>query len=671
MQRPGRTHRLAEAYARLRAPDPAARAQFEAVHGEAEAAGDERACLLCAAGQLLSVATDYADFRGLALWLRRFEQGCAAWASAESAIDRLRIDSAWVTWPSLDHRIAWDDSGPRAAAVRLREALTDGVEMPADERMLHFKMLIDYHSQQHEVETIGRLAALAQEHLHHAQVSPVWHGLWWWLMTLNHEYFGDAGAAREAFERAMAVTAAHDLKRLRFELLCIDMSSALKSDDLARAERISTDLDRLRPSVRAGRVPHGLRAQALFLMRKGELGAALARMDLLLGICADVEVPERDRGAYWVQRSYCLSGLGRHGEAIATLRAIRPQQKGSQGELLQVIETLAEAVEAIDRAPESAQQLVKRAMHEAARLNWTRFLLPLPALASRVAAMALDGGVETEFVTAAIRERRLVPVDRSREDWPWRLRLYGLGKLRIVRDGEPLRRGEAKAPRKPLELLGALVAHGGEAVGSDVLIDALWPSLEANAPRASLEMAVSRLRKLLDVPDAVLVADGAVSLNKALVWCDVAAFEHAVDRAQQPGSFRGAASPHANLDAWAERALSLYRGRLLGDEELDGHLLTLRERLALKFFRLMTDHGACLEACGDWRSAVALYERLLALDMLCEPFYRALMRCQLQLGERSEALRSFRRCRELLSRVLGTQPTAETLALYGTISAGD
>ena len=40
------------------------------------------------------------------------------------------------------------------------------------------------------------------------------------------------------------------------------------------------------------------------------------------------------------------------------------------------------------------------------------------------------------------------------------------------------------------------------------------------------------------------------------------------------------------------------------------------------------------------------------------------MRAHLALGEQAEALRVYRRCRDLLASVLGTTPNAATQALY-------
>lgn len=86
--------------------------------------------------------------------------------------------------------------------------------------------------------------------------------------------------------------------------------------------------------------------------------------------------------------------------------------------------------------------------------------------------------------------------------WPWPLRIYALGRFALQRDGITLA-VEGKAQKKPLELLRVLVAHGATQAGqgADVreLVELLWPDLEANAPKASFDMTLMRLRKLLQV----------------------------------------------------------------------------------------------------------------------------------------------------------------------------
>jgi DNA-binding SARP family transcriptional activator len=52
------------------------------------------------------------------------------------------------------------------------------------------------------------------------------------------------------------------------------------------------------------------------------------------------------------------------------------------------------------------------------------------------------------------------------------------------------------------------------------------------------------------------------------------------------------------------------------------------------------------------------------VDNLAEELYRRLILCLQVKGERAEALRVYRGCRDMLSVVLGVQPTLETQTLY-------
>ena len=70
------------------------------------------------------------------------------------------------------------------------------------------------------------------------------------------------------------------------------------------------------------------------------------------------------------------------------------------------------------------------------------------------------------------------------------------------------------------------------------------------------------------------------------------------------------------------------------------------------------------EGAQRWQQAAGIYRRGIELDNLTESLYRGLMICHRDMGDHAEALHVYRRCRELLSIVLGVQPTAETQAVY-------
>jgi two-component SAPR family response regulator len=221
----------------------------------------------------------------------------------------------------------------------------------------------------------------------------------------------------------------------------------------------------------------------------------------------------------------------------------------------------------------------------------------------------------------------------------------------MLRDGEPVV-SKGKAQKKPLELLKALVAHGGRNVDAAMLTALVWPEAEGDDAKASFDSNLYRLRKLLAVDGALVLAEGKLSLNPGVIWLDTWGFEHALD-ADPP-----------RVDA----ALALYRGPFLGLEAAEPWMLPLRDRLQARLSRAVLAAGQQHEDRREYGAARALYQRALELDNLAEAIYRRLMICQREEGDAAGALTTYRRCRELLSIVLGRKPAAETEAVRATLA---
>jgi DNA-binding SARP family transcriptional activator len=225
-----------------------------------------------------------------------------------------------------------------------------------------------------------------------------------------------------------------------------------------------------------------------------------------------------------------------------------------------------------------------------------------------------------------------------------------LGEFVVHRDGEPLA-SKGKAQKRPLDMLKALVALGGRNVDASVLTAQLWPDAEGDDAKTSFDSGLYRLRKLLAVDGALTLAEGKLSLNSTTVSLDVWSVEHALD----------ATPPDV------EAALAIYRGHFLGLEAPAPWAMPLRDRLQARLARAVLARGQALEAHQDFAAARVLYERALELDNLAEAIYRRLMVCQRELGDPNGALTTYRRCRELLSIVLGRKPAAETEAIRASL----
>jgi LuxR family maltose regulon positive regulatory protein len=218
-----------------------------------------------------------------------------------------------------------------------------------------------------------------------------------------------------------------------------------------------------------------------------------------------------------------------------------------------------------------------------------------------------------------------------------------------------------RAERKPLELLQALIAFGATEVGTEALIDALWPDSEGDAGYHALESTLYRLRQLLGAPDAIRLAGGKLSLDRRQFWVDLWEFERELHASRQCG---------ADVSALLVRTRQLYQGHFLEQETEKPWAVRARQQLRDRFLRCIREAARICESRRLWREAARAYQAGLELDLLAEDLYRGMMICHRELGEHSEALQIYRRCRELLARFLGVPPNAETQAIYQSVREG-
>jgi LuxR family transcriptional regulator, maltose regulon positive regulatory protein len=237
-----------------------------------------------------------------------------------------------------------------------------------------------------------------------------------------------------------------------------------------------------------------------------------------------------------------------------------------------------------------------------------------------------------------------------------RFRVHVLGRFRLLTGDTPV--SIPSRLRKPQELLQALIAFGGTEVGAGVLIDALWPDSEGDAAYHALESALYRLRQLLGARDAVRMEGGKVSLTRDQLWVDMWEFEEELQRPRDR---------EANGIERIDRLRRLYQGHFLQHEAEKPWVLKARQELRDRMVRAIRDAARECEHARRWEDAANLYRSGIELDSLNEGLYRGLMLCHQELGDHSDALHAYRRCRELLTRFLGIPPNSKTQALYHSV----
>src|SRR6266576_2999579 len=274
-------------------------------------------------------------------------------------------------------------------------------------------------------------------------------------------------------------------------------------------------------------------AEASALINKGDHAAAKARVDMME---RGLSPTRRMQWPYFHHvRSMLEQRLGQgaasaeHAERAVALALAPPFERREfeqRRELLQI-----EADINAGQTDRASAGLASVLAEYRARGQFV-FMRSRPDLAARLANFALEHGIETGFVLALIERNALTAPADAGSAWPFRLRVRVLGGFELVRDGQPMR-FTGKAQQRPLDLLKLVVALGGDNVDISQLMAALWPDADGASAKASFDMALLRLRTLLEVDNAVVLAAGKLSLARSLAWTDVWAFETALEAAQQ------------------------------------------------------------------------------------------------------------------------------------------
>lgn len=246
------------------------------------------------------------------------------------------------------------------------------------------------------------------------------------------------------------------------------------------------------------------------------------------------------------------------------------------------------------------------------------------------------------------------------------LRIHLFGGLNVYRGEQPL---PAFPTQKSRGLFAFLALNHGRAHSRSTLVGRFWGESPESVARKNLRTDIWRIRTVLEpagVEPGSCLAVGQDELSLAGGtdhWLDIHEFEETLDRA-------GTGEPGEAQAGLLRQAVELYRGDLL-EGVYDDWVIFERERLRLRYLdaldRLIRHH----EARGEWTQAAAYAQRLLANDPLREHVHRAVIRCNLALGDRAGALRQFDTCARLLRQELEVEPSAETLALAAEARGGE
>lgn len=630
---------------------------FEALDG----AGDERGRLFCATGIIETHNIDQTALGDLDRWITVLEGALAANAGFRSDAERLRVYTAFAIAAMLRR-----PGHPRlpSALQAVRGALSH--EMPPTAKADIATQLLEYYCFTGDLRGARTLAREAAP-LFAGELPPFRRAGWLVFFSYYAALVGEYRPGAQALDQLQTIVRDFGMTWFRFfdpffrALLQLMGPSPLEATGLV--QQIEAKVD----PTRAGEVAQYHLARVLLYQALGEPSLAVYHG----GLC--LEATRTTASAFFniLFPTVVASAFVDAGQPERALAMVTRAQALAAGTVHLHHEPLMLMVEAyarltaheLDRARSLLSEALKRGRKEQSGASFRWLVTGL----RRLLAFALAESIEPEYARALITEFAITAESPDIDDWPWPIRIHTLGGFAVTIEGAPLR-SPRKAPRKPLELLKALIAQGGQAASAAQLTEALWPQAEGDAAADAFEVTLRRLRKLLGRDEAILLEDGRLSLNAGCCWLDVWAFERTVGRMESRVTDTFPMTD-AELTSLGERLVALYPGHFLTGEDEKPWLLGRRQRLASQMFRAVTALGELWEARGAPERAELTYRRGVELDAASESLYRLLIAVQIKRGHYAEALKTYGQCRRMLSATLGVEPSSETQALCRAIRA--
>lgn len=358
-------------------------------------------------------------------------------------------------------------------------------------------------------------------------------------------------------------------------------------------------------------------------------------------------------GAPFLEAAGCLAlaqTLLRSGDApgaqreLARAIEIGARLKNRLLDLMMLLSRAHLALEAGDRG--SALELAREGFAIARRRKILHVLWLEPRHLARLCQLALEANIEPDFVRHLISQRRLLPEPPpyGLSGWPWHCRVRVLGSFQLETAEAP-RAAKARGGGRPLELLQALVALGGEHVKLERLAATLWPRIDKDYQQRSLNTTLHRLRALPGMDAIVIVEAGEASLDRRLVWTDAWGFASVCEQIRALGTGNERKAPPQELLRLTRLALGYYRGPLLSGESELGWVTRLRGEYRDTLVRLVTTAVQAIERAGSMEDAIELNKAGCACEPTHEPLCYRLMILLNRANRVEEAVEAFQRHR--------------------------
>lgn len=252
------------------------------------------------------------------------------------------------------------------------------------------------------------------------------------------------------------------------------------------------------------------------------------------------------------------------------------------------------------------------------------------------------------------------------------LKIYCFGKFEVFR-GNVLIKDSEWISKKAKSIFKYLLMHKNKVIPKEVIMELIWPEMDPETVEGRFYKALSTLRHILEPglgkgeESRYLVAREkgyTVNIGEGS-WIDVDEFIKYVTSGQK----KEKEGKKGEGIEYYKKAINLCRGEYLEEDVYEEWTSLERSRLKEIKKTLLERIALYLLNQGDYDECIEYCIKGLSEDKWEEEFYKIMMKCYIQQGKRSDAIRVYKTCQKILKEDLDVAPTQAINSLYSEILA--
>lgn len=248
------------------------------------------------------------------------------------------------------------------------------------------------------------------------------------------------------------------------------------------------------------------------------------------------------------------------------------------------------------------------------------------------------------------------------------LQIETLGSFEVVLNGNNIPNSAWKRDAAVQLFQFFITSRNARAMHKASIIDRIWGETNEKAGNRNFKAALHQLTKTIE-PDKInredqhfIIRQGLTyRLDTAQIWMDIDALDDLIVVGNQCMNDQ----PEEALMAF-QQAVELYRGIYLPNRIYEDWCADERERIQVLVLGAMMSL-AKLQLSRNPKETIRLAIRALQIDPTWEEAYRLQMEAYLSEGNRPLAVKTYRKCQQILKQEFELDPLPETRRLFDKI----